>query len=130
MIRRPPRSTLFPYTTLFRSREVFVLRDHRREYASTPSSLQGSLARSHGALDSDRRLLRAKQIADLQEEPIRGPGQSLELKRRRLDQRRSIAYKAHGARRGLVGKQEIVSELVRALGRGGEVARRVRIEDE
>src|SRR2546430_6926858 len=25
MIRRPPRSTLFPYTTLFRSREV----DHR-----------------------------------------------------------------------------------------------------
>src|SRR5438270_5060063 len=26
MIRRPPRSTLFPYTTLFRSRAVF--RDH------------------------------------------------------------------------------------------------------
>src|ERR1044071_10135310 len=24
MIRRPPRSTLFPYTTLFRSREVLV----------------------------------------------------------------------------------------------------------
>src|SRR2546427_7488342 len=24
MIRRPPRSTLFPYTTLFRSAEVFV----------------------------------------------------------------------------------------------------------
>src|SRR2546425_1067827 len=24
MIRRPPRSTLFPYTTLFRSREVMV----------------------------------------------------------------------------------------------------------
>src|SRR3712207_8589238 len=26
MIRRPPRSTLFPYTTLFRSREDSVLR--------------------------------------------------------------------------------------------------------
>src|SRR3712207_7504350 len=25
MIRRPPRSTLFPYTTLFRSRQVFVV---------------------------------------------------------------------------------------------------------
>src|SRR5258707_3613814 len=25
MIRRPPRSTLFPYTTLFRSRETFAL---------------------------------------------------------------------------------------------------------
>src|SRR5260370_16217669 len=27
MIRRPPRSTLFPYTTLFRSRESFALSD-------------------------------------------------------------------------------------------------------
>src|SRR5258706_1219848 len=27
MIRRPPRSTLFPYTTLFRSRQVVFLRD-------------------------------------------------------------------------------------------------------
>src|SRR3712207_7628527 len=27
MIRRPPRSTLFPYTTLFRSREVLRLAD-------------------------------------------------------------------------------------------------------
>src|SRR5258708_25017559 len=26
MIRRPPRSTLFPYTTLFRSTTVFMLR--------------------------------------------------------------------------------------------------------
>src|SRR2546429_5235794 len=33
MIRRPPRSTLFPYTTLFRSREMFVIgaiRNHHR----------------------------------------------------------------------------------------------------
>src|SRR2546421_5648790 len=34
MIRRPPRSTLFPYTTLFRSRNVSgtagVLRDHKQ----------------------------------------------------------------------------------------------------
>src|SRR3712207_8453058 len=27
MIRRPPRSTLFPYTTLFRSREKFLAAD-------------------------------------------------------------------------------------------------------
>src|SRR5437764_11821611 len=31
MIRRPPRSTLFPYTTLFRSGELGIL--HRREGA-------------------------------------------------------------------------------------------------
>src|SRR6266850_6587994 len=29
MIRRPPRSTLFPYTTLFRSRPGPLLRDER-----------------------------------------------------------------------------------------------------
>src|SRR5256886_14319228 len=28
MIRRPPRSTLFPYTTLFRSTVEFMLSDH------------------------------------------------------------------------------------------------------
>src|SRR6266513_5130263 len=30
MIRRPPRSTLFPYTTLFRSLRTFLARLHRR----------------------------------------------------------------------------------------------------
>src|SRR2546421_5476167 len=29
MIRRPPRSTLFPYTTLFRSASGRALREHR-----------------------------------------------------------------------------------------------------
>src|SRR5260370_21202293 len=37
MIRRPPRSTLFPYTTLFRSREVLLL-SIRRDRAA-PCSL-------------------------------------------------------------------------------------------
>src|SRR2546422_3661218 len=31
MIRRPPRSTLFPYTTLFRSRRGAAVRSHREE---------------------------------------------------------------------------------------------------
>src|SRR5260221_9693863 len=31
MIRRPPRSTLFPYTTLFRSQQVERSADRRRE---------------------------------------------------------------------------------------------------
>src|SRR5260370_10525661 len=34
MIRRPPRSTLFPYTTLFRS--LSCLRGHPRPRASNP----------------------------------------------------------------------------------------------
>src|SRR6266496_6234561 len=31
MIRRPPRSTLFPYTTLFRSRRLGPFRGRRRQ---------------------------------------------------------------------------------------------------
>src|SRR2546422_3991962 len=31
MIRRPPRSTLFPYTTLFRSRRAGITRDELRQ---------------------------------------------------------------------------------------------------
>src|SRR2546430_15421924 len=48
MIRRPPRSTLFPYTTLFRSREL-AARRHAVEYVPD-SPVVGGLA--HGnALD-------------------------------------------------------------------------------
>src|SRR3989442_4795954 len=31
MIRRPPRSTLFPYTTLFRSTEIVAMAESRRK---------------------------------------------------------------------------------------------------
>src|SRR5437870_12725148 len=37
MIRRPPRSTLFPYTTLFRSRR-FATSTGRRRWRSCPSA--------------------------------------------------------------------------------------------
>src|SRR3712207_7749924 len=36
MIRRPPRSTLFPYTTLFRSREFLILSRLWPVYAKVP----------------------------------------------------------------------------------------------
>src|SRR5260370_2701117 len=46
MIRRPPRSTLFPYTTLFRSRAAAVTRrvDYRRMANWTSASVLGSIA--------------------------------------------------------------------------------------
>src|SRR5256885_3707900 len=50
MIRRPPRSTLFPYTTLFRSQD---LRRHQRLAFQTRQQLRGGfvfadeLAREH-----------------------------------------------------------------------------------
>src|SRR5687767_15236121 len=36
MIRRPPRSTLFPYTTLFRSTQVWTIKATGSEGESTP----------------------------------------------------------------------------------------------
>src|SRR2546428_7503463 len=37
MIRRPPRSTLFPYTTLFRSRRLAA--DHEGDHLARPRAL-------------------------------------------------------------------------------------------
>src|SRR5258708_20687813 len=59
MIRRPPRSTLFPYTTLFRSKSVLVSREHHqirlgnttlgREFSRIPSGdLQWGLSNLKG----------------------------------------------------------------------------------
>src|SRR2546429_6838398 len=39
MIRRPPRSTLFPYTTLFRSARSFVLQQRPYTFAQTNLSV-------------------------------------------------------------------------------------------
>src|SRR5260370_10360843 len=47
MIRRPPRSTLFPYTTLFRSNNLAVHRSAQRARITT-ISLERRLARSPG----------------------------------------------------------------------------------
>src|SRR5438093_5717402 len=48
MIRRPPRSTLFPYTTLFRSR------DYSREHPSRPA-LVVEVAESSLPLDREHK---------------------------------------------------------------------------
>src|SRR2546429_6942021 len=54
MIRRPPRSTLFPYTTLFRSRSRIVLHMRRKpllqqEGALTPPPRRRSIPSPHDA---------------------------------------------------------------------------------
>src|SRR3712207_3825146 len=56
MIRRPPRSTLFPYTTLFRSRSVLGLRrdrrrPQRRRAPRDPARGDGRPARRRDALE-------------------------------------------------------------------------------
>src|SRR2546422_4716985 len=59
MIRRPPRSTLFPYTTLFRSRQDGRIPPHpHHEKAGHPRDGRvGAVRDSHGA-DRDRKSTR------------------------------------------------------------------------
>src|SRR5256885_7649393 len=56
MIRRPPRSTLFPYTTLFRS-----LHGHRHQRADHVAPPEGRLAGGHPIEDAAE----AEQVAAL-----------------------------------------------------------------
>src|SRR2546425_4815962 len=58
MIRRPPRSTLFPYTTLFRSYTIFpVLRERRRQVARALSGGQQQMVAIGRALMAGPTLL-------------------------------------------------------------------------
>src|SRR5256885_3158640 len=68
MIRRPPRSTLFPYTTLFRSSKLL------REHADSSAAIYtGNLVLAQAALDADdianagRYLLEAATTTAIQE---------------------------------------------------------------
>src|SRR5256885_6145447 len=79
MIRRPPRSTLFPYTTLFRSRRCrSVSRGGDRRRASPPS--RGSRDRKSTRLNSSHLVisyavfcLKKKNVLILEPLAIRSP---------------------------------------------------------
>src|SRR5258708_20142533 len=56
MIRRPPRSTLFPYTTLFRSQSTVMLREPRLSITSSrmPSSSSTTRTRLPDSVGASR----------------------------------------------------------------------------
>src|SRR3712207_8086440 len=62
MIRRPPRSTLFPYTTLFRSPAVYLALDGwnpgRRAPASGANLTEGTAQEPTGIAREDRKSTR------------------------------------------------------------------------
>src|SRR5258707_3868013 len=78
MIRRPPRSTLFPYTTLFRSkkRSWWALRVRRRSWPlSSPRNQERSRSEEHTSELQSRQylvcrlLLEKKKKAEYQRRP-------------------------------------------------------------
>src|SRR5256885_12331574 len=64
MIRRPPRSTLFPYTTLFRSVE------HPMDLAKD-AQRRGDVLEQPGAVDQVEACLRKRQRVAVREHPRR-----------------------------------------------------------
>src|SRR2546425_7312709 len=88
MIRRPPRSTLFPYTTLFRAREHELRRDPRRAddlrlprvgHRAPARAARGARLLDAGRLDERRRSdpARARARLDAALRRARGPAPHL-----------------------------------------------------
>src|SRR5207249_6843839 len=59
MIRRPPRSTLFPYTTLFRSQQVCTAPSGRSDLALS----RGTFCSSRGELDRKSTRLNSSHVS-------------------------------------------------------------------
>src|SRR2546430_17139902 len=77
MIRRPPRSTLFPYTTLFRSpgARALAVRGHRAAGARRPRQLRRDrkstrLNSSHSQISYAVFCLKKKKIGNLPGDPF------------------------------------------------------------
>src|SRR3712207_7085600 len=75
MIRRPPRSTLFPYTTLFRS-ELFVLKDHGDRLGSSLDLLLEEL------VDAPIARVVTRGVVPLDQQPVRSEEHTSELQSR------------------------------------------------
>src|SRR5438034_5451077 len=66
MIRRPPRSTLFPYTTLFRSHaRRHLQRRHRHACRPRPAPGAHLAGRPHGRLRSEEHTSELQSHSDL-----------------------------------------------------------------
>src|SRR2546428_7390238 len=65
MIRRPPRSTLFPYTTLFRSAAVFIAYEHQLVRPGDLSRLDAAFFTMNGIVrNADRKSTRLNSSHD------------------------------------------------------------------
>src|SRR3989440_8797142 len=71
MIRRPPRSTLFPYTTLFRSRDAFLSRERSSGAHLGERTADVVLKDHHDHQDDRRQEVRQQPVQRVQLEVLR-----------------------------------------------------------
>src|SRR3712207_7506171 len=83
MIRRPPRSTLFPYTTLFRSESCVIAHRHRPRMPSVPLNLLASILPLQGRRERfDRRTLHDRYRVGNRLDAVRSEEHTSELQSR------------------------------------------------
>src|SRR3712207_7396089 len=71
MIRRPPRSTLFPYTTLFRSLRDYVPGDELRHVSWAATARRGKLTTRQYQIERDQTILIALDAGRLDRKSTR-----------------------------------------------------------
>src|SRR3712207_8103626 len=76
MIRRPPRSTLFPYTTLFRSSEKEVKRRNNEQHQAKRRNENGLTKRQQEKAD------KIKAVKELKDKGLRSEEHTSELQSR------------------------------------------------
>src|SRR2546427_10488528 len=64
MIRRPPRSTLFPYTTLFRSPAQNIEQEFRGRFLLELQAVANTVRGIHHHPDAERKVRLAAEVAD------------------------------------------------------------------
>src|SRR2546429_9580778 len=96
MIRRPPRSTLFPYTTLFRSeheeRKLIAAAEVHEDLSG--DSLVKQFQALEGRTDTDQQLLALKQKLGLL--PAGSPAEAKQLGKGAKDRKSTRLNSSHG----------------------------------
>src|SRR5439155_5640463 len=93
MLRRPPRSTLFPYTTLFRSSLQAVLRTpgfHSHRIALRRRRFAGSLDRKSTRLNSSHVAISYAVFCLKKKSLLEGPRRGVDLVESRARRRRRL----------------------------------------
>src|SRR5256886_17093213 len=91
MIRRPPRSTLFPYTTLFRS------------VSGYHHSLENRRRRRQGDVRRDGPARRDRDVLQLRAVPDPGRAQAVDAGRYAAQEKAAVAAREHAVRRSCDG---------------------------
>src|SRR3712207_9489908 len=105
MIRRPPRSTLFPYTTLFRSvvLRAAVVPDGEAVLRPPPADL---VLRDGGLADQVvEQLARARRVVEAEAHVLRGVVVH-EVRRERVDEEELLPRLGVGPHHGMLGVGE------------------------